>query len=1389
MALHAYLAQDRWRALARGESLPVDCLGAALFADISGFTALTEALTQAGGQRRGVEALARRINAVHEALIAEVEYEGGSVVGFAGDGMTCWFDGAGDAGLGAAAQRAARCGQRMLQAMAGFEGLAVKVGIGCGPAQRLVVGDAALHLIDLLAGGTVARAVQAEGLARAGELVVDAACAAALDWPTQTPRHAADGAAFFAGEPSTTALAAMPGAVPAAGRADPVPALPIERLQPWLLPFVFERERIGEGLFATDLRPATALFLRLLSLPGEAALPGLVALAQQQLQRQGGVLLEATVDARGLCLYGNFGAARMHEDDARRALHAALALRQALEAAGCALQIGLSSGTLCVGGYGGPTRRSFGAIGDEVNTAARLMAQAQPGEILLSGRVRQAAGDAAFVFEPRSPIAMKGKAEPMPVFALGGLQQRRAIRLQEPDALLPMVGREAEAALLVAKLAAAAAGRGQLLRVVAEAGMGKSRLVAEAVRLARRGRFIGYGGACRLDGIRAPYGVWQGIFTAFFELDPALPQRRQRHAVQSLLQLHAPAHAEAWPLLGAVLGQDWPDTPFTAALQPQDRKSLLEAMLLACLQSAAAEAAEDGMGLLLVLEDLHAADPLSLDLLLLLARGVAELPVLLLTAERPPEADAAIGTVATRLAALPQAETLLLQALGPADVEHIVRAKLALQFPERAGTVPRALIEQVAERAQGNPFYVDELLNYLHDRGLDPRRPDAVQALALPASLHALVLSRIDGLAASQQGALKAASIIGRQFAQQDLQGYCPSLGAPAAVQADLAALDRLGFTPRLPQAGEADSAREACHVFRHLVTLEVSYESLAQDTRVRLHAQFGRYLEQAHAGQLGPLAPQLAHHFERAQVRDEACRYLRQAGEQAAAAFANDEALDCFERALQWLPAEDGGTRFELLMRCQALHELQGRHEAQRAALAALERLAPGLDRAVERQAQVATQRARLEIAVGQYAAARAAAQAASALIESDAATRARATERQAEALLLEARALFFAGQAAAARPMLERALALAREGGHARSEVHALSQTGLLHWHTADYAAAEQWLQQALAASEALGDPRLPLDILNNLGVVAKSRARYHEAVGHYRQAMAIARRVGDRPGEAMLLNNLGSACLSAGDFPSAGQYAAQAARMFADAQEPVQHGLALINRAEAHRELGQYAQARSLSEQALALLRASGFRRGEAIVLENLGLAAMGQGRWAEAAAWMDHALALAREIGLRSIVTSVSKNQGLIALGRGDAATAQQALDEAWTLAQALEAEDLMLEVAAAQALLALAEPGGEAGVARAREPLARVLPALLPAADVSGQEAAPQRPMALYLHAWRALRACADPRAEALRLQACAQLQARSLRIPDAAARRDYLAIAEHQALLNGAPDA
>ncbi len=1378
MALHAYIPQDRLRALVRGEALPERAQGTALFADISGFTTLTETLTRSLGARRGIEALSLRVNEVYEALISEIESFGGSVICFSGDAISCWFD----AGEPASTLRAACCAQAMQTRMQATPGLCVKVALSTGPARRLAVGHPEIQFIDVLAGATVARAAQGEHLARAGEVLIDDTTATDLGWSAGESRRAESGEDFRVLDPAwgrdraggrtgdTVAERAVPALAPPASS---------ELLRRWVLPFVHEREASGQGLFATDLRPATALFVRFSGLDYDQdegardTLDALVSTTQLILQRHGGVLLELVVGDKGSYMYGSFGAAQVHEDDACRALRAAVALQQAVKDGASALQIGLSSGTMRVGGYGSRTRQSFGAMGDDVNLAARLMTTASAGETLISGRVRNAVAD-EFMLEARPPLQMKGKAEPGAVFAVLGLRQQRAIRLQEPVYALPMIGREVPTQQLADRLAAARQGRGQIVALSADAGMGKSRLVAEVIGLARRSGFVGYGGACQPDALRTPYLAWQPVWKAFFDIDPGLPLRRQVRAAESTLQEHAPEHIDALTLLDSVLDLDLPDTDFTRALQPQDRKGLLETVLVTCLASAAREAAEDGGGLLLVLEDLQFIDPVSLDLLERVARAIETLPVLVLLSYRPPDTGLQPSPVA-RLQSLPGFLHIELGGLDAACTEQVIRAKLAQLFPERAGSVPAALIERVNGLAQGNPFYVEELLNYLHDRGIDPRNSAALAALDLPTSLHSLVLSRIDQLVPSQRLTTKVASIIGRVFRAVDLHDYCPALGSLDGVKRDLAELDRLGFTPlESPEP-------ELSYLFKHLVTQQVAYESIAFATRRQLHGQYASFLEARYPDRLGLLAPQLAHHYARAEVRDKACHYLCVAGTQAAEAYANQQALDYFGQALELMTPADRPKRAEVLLQREAVLDLLGQHDLRRRDLSELDGLVATLDDSLLWSARVATRRAKLETDAGDYGAAQASAQAAIQAFESNAQALRQAPELLVDAVLLQARAMFYAGQAAASQQHLEHALSLARQQPYRRGEYDALTQLGLLRWHAGDYPGAQGLMEQALQLAEQAGDARHEIYLRNNLGVIAKAQSQFVLALSRYEQAQRIARKIGNRPGEAVALNNMGSACLVSGDFVQAGVYAEQAARIFADANEPVQRGFALTNRAEAHRELGQYRRALDVAAQSLALLRAGGSRRGEAIVLENIGLTEFALGQTEQARVTMHSALAIACDIGLRSIEGSTQLHLSLILTNLGQYAQAQQVLDAAGAIADELGGSLPALEVQAARAELLLAGGGQNAGP-QALAALNKLLPTLLhPQTDMTG----PCLPLQLHHTAHRVLVACGDPRAAALLARARAELRLRSERIADTTTRREYLHVTEHRALAQG----
>ena len=253
--LGTYLPQDRLRALSRGESLPDRVHGSAIFADISGFTPLTEKLTQSLGPRRGVEALSQQLNDVYGALIDEVECYGGSVISFAGDSIIAWFE---DEASSSAALRTVTCAGQMQVAMQKFKELSLKVVITTGPARRLIVGDPDIQLMDTLAGRTIGRLATAERLARKGEILLDEATLEAIGENATAREQRVDAG-------TAEKFSVLQRVVNSSERL-PLPSLdmetvPAEGLRPWVLAPVYQRERAGMISFLTELRPAVPFFV------------------------------------------------------------------------------------------------------------------------------------------------------------------------------------------------------------------------------------------------------------------------------------------------------------------------------------------------------------------------------------------------------------------------------------------------------------------------------------------------------------------------------------------------------------------------------------------------------------------------------------------------------------------------------------------------------------------------------------------------------------------------------------------------------------------------------------------------------------------------------------------------------------------------------------------------------------------------------------------------------------------------------------------------------------------------------------------------------------------------------------------------------------------------
>lgn len=884
---------DRRVALAQGRPLPNRVEGAALFADISGFTPLTEALVREFGPQRGAEELTRQLNQVYDALVNELHRHQGSVISFSGDAITCWFNE--DSGI-----LATTCALEMQEAMKRFAqitipsprrdgqaiqvSLAMKVAVAVGSARRFVVGDPKLQLMDVLAGTTLDRLAAGEHQAKKGEVVLDQAAAGALMGEVIVQEWRED---HETGE-KYAVIGGMSGTVTLMYPTKPVTIpLPDDIIRAWLLPPVYERLRRGQGDFLAELRPAIALFVRFggIDYDGDEKagekLDAYIRWAQNVLAEYDGYLLQLTVGDKGSYLMAAMGAPVAHEDDAIRAVSAALKLVEMPEALSFiqAVQIGIAMGRIRAGGYGGTARRTYGVMGDDVNLAARLMQAAPAGQIFVSEPVRQATGN-VFNWETLPPMRVKGKAEPVNVSRAVGLRPRRTFRLQVPEYRLPMVGREDQLAYLQNALAQTKTGKGQVVALVGEAGVGKTRLLAEVIRMASEQQFAGLGGECESFGTETSYLVWQPIWRGFFGIDPAWSPGDQIKALETQLMQINPALVQRLPLLGTVLNLQIPDNELTHSFDARLRKNSLEALLVACLEARAKTTS-----LLIVLEDCQWIDSLSHDLLEIIGRAVINLPVLLLATMRPPDLE---RLQEAKVNKLPNYFEIRLQAFDTDEAKKLIALKLE-QFDVRAGAFPAKITNRIIERAEGNPFYIEELLNYLFNQ----KDTSVSIMLDLPTSLHSLILSRLDQLTESQKTTLKVASVIGRLFRVTLLWGAYPGLGEPSQVRADLQILHQLQLTALDP------SEPELAYFFRQIVTQEVAYESLPFSTRATLHSQLAQFIEQEYPQALDQFVELLAFHYLRGQEWEKSLQYNLLAAQAAQREFANEAALLAAQRAL----------------------------------------------------------------------------------------------------------------------------------------------------------------------------------------------------------------------------------------------------------------------------------------------------------------------------------------------------------------------------------------------------------------------------------------------------------------------------------------------------------
>jgi tetratricopeptide (TPR) repeat protein len=658
-----------------------------------------------------------------------------------------------------------------------------------------------------------------------------------------------------------------------------------------------------------------------------------------------------------------------------------------------------------------------------------------------------------------------------------------------------------------------------------------------------------YRGRARLETQHLPFGLLRDVFVFRCGIyDDDAPPAVTEKLVAGFRALLGDEMAEmAAHRVGHLLGYNFGDSPHVAPLLGNARQ-----LREAALQHVTAyfRAATERAPLVLLLEDLHWADDSSLDGVELLLSALRDRPALLLSAARPSLYERRPEWPAGR----PNHQRLDLRLLA-----DDASAQLVAEILQKAGNVPDRLRDLVVERAEGNPFYVEELIKMLIEQGVIEREGeeswaihlDRLDAIHVPATLTGVLQARLDSLPAAERETLQRASVVGRLF--WDAAVAYVGGADPAAVASIWPALGRRELVyPR------EETAFEGTHeyVFKHALLRDVTYESVLLRRRRDYHRRAAEWLIIAGGDRVNEYADLIAAHYAAAGDGPAEAHWQTQAGKHAAARFALPEAVRAISRALALLPVASVATRYELLLERESIYQLQGRRDRQAADLAALAELAADLHEPGP-SAEVALRYASFYNFTADYVAALDAATTAESL-----AVAAGDVGRQAKAHLQAGQAHRARGEYDLARADFQVAIDLARRAGARYAEAEALRAMGVNAQEQGDPTSQRESFEQALALARAIGDRRSERRALNSLGVMEENEGRYEEAQAYFEESLAVGRAIGDRTGVGTVLGNMGVTALDTGDLAGSRAYFEESLSIARETGDALGVGIWLLN-----------------------------------------------------------------------------------------------------------------------------------------------------------------------------------------------------------------------------------
>ena len=888
------------------------------------------------------------------------------------------------------------------------------------------------------------------------------------------------------------------------------------------------------------------------------------AAAVDLVRRHGGLVNQAL----GEEIVALFGIPAGHEDDDVRAVRAALELHErvraittpALDRRGLRLsmQTGIDSGSLVAQRLREGPRR-YAISGRPAQTAARLASLASPDTILISPECQRLVHPFVAI-EPTSAVTLEPDAPPVvPHRVVGDSGVHTRLEAVDPSALTPFTGRHSELATLEKFVAESQTGRGRITVVVGDAGIGKSRIIHELRERVRTSDVRVLSGRCRSYGGISPY----------FPIIEILGDI-----------LAVPAGGGAAPLVETIRGIDSSLEPFIPfylhllsvrsddfAVPRHLQGEHFHAAVLDAIAALLMATAERGP-LLLLLEDWHWADDASREVLQRVSEVVDSYPIAVIVSTRPEPAVlaelASMGTVMQLEPLEKSAATLLLQALLGAE------------------RISEDLLTHVQERTGGNPFFLEQVAHTLREedalvttRGETMLSRD-VESLQLPATVQAVIRTRLDRLDGDAREVLRIASVIGREFGRGLLVAAVPShLDTPRALE-------------RLRGAGLIQQIRvvpEPVYRFKHVLTQEVAYDSLLEHQRKTAHGAIGRALERETAEHVDEYAEALAHHFGEAASWAEAVYYGRRAAERLRALSQYANSLTMFERLQEWIThLPDSGARkdqlTDILLEQERLCETLGQRRRQQVIITELiSLLAPH-----------------------------------------------GSSSKLAEAYLRQGDLLVLLKQYDAAERALNTARRLSHEHHDRRLERSALRSLGLLRWHQGRHVEALAIAQKALEFDRAFDDERSIIGDLANIGNILRALGEYDRARAVLEEALAMPAAEREPSPISSVLHNLANVHRARGDLDAALACLLRADAAMRTHMLPVHRSFHLTTIAHIRLQQGDVAAAVETYQQAVELSRRARHAEGLAQALRLLGEVQFGLRQDAAAAVTLTEAASL-------------------------------------------------------------------------------------------------------------------------------------------------------------------